>query len=64
MKIKDFKKTKLFKIANIVEYMDQNGNEIGNITKTLWKKLQSKEITNIKTRKEKELFIVTLYINI
>ena len=64
MKIKDFKKTKLFKIANIVEYMDQDGNEIGNITNTLWKKLQSKEITNIKTRIEKELFIVTLYINI
>lgn len=64
MKIKDFKKTKLFKIANIVEYMDQDGNEIGNITNTLWKKLQSKEITNIKTRIEKELFIITLYINI
>lgn len=64
MKIKDFKQTKLFKIANIVEYMDQDGNEIDNITNTLWKKLQSKEITNIKTRIEKELFIVTLYINI
>lgn len=64
MKIKDFKQTKLFKLANIVEYMDQDGNEIDNITNTLWKKLQSKEITNIKTRIEKELFIVTLYINI
>lgn len=64
MKIKDFKQTKLFKLANIVEYMDQDGNEIDNITNTLWKKLQSKEITNIKTRIEKELFIVTLYIKI
>ena len=64
MKIKDFKKTQLFEIANIVEYMDQDGNEIDNITNTLWKKLQSKEITDIKSRINNNLVIVTLYINI
>lgn len=64
MKIKDFKKTQLFEIANIVEYMDQDGNEIDNITNTLWKKLQSKEIKDIKSRISNNLVIVTLYINI
>lgn len=64
MKIKDFKKTQLFEIANIVEYMDQDGNEIDNITNTLWRKLQSKEIIDIKSRISNNLIIVTLYINI
>lgn len=64
MKIKDFKKTQLFEIANIVEYMDQDGNEIDNITNTLWRKLQSKEIKDIKSRISNNLIIVTLYINI
>ena len=64
MKIKDFKKTQLFEIANIVEYMDQDGNEIDNITNTLWRKLQSKEIIVIKSRIDNNLVIVTLYIKI
>lgn len=64
MKVKDFRHTKLFEIANIVEYIDQNGNEIAYITNALWRKLQSKEIINIKTRTEKNLSIVTLYIKI
>ena len=64
MKIKDFKKTKLFKLANIVEYMDQDKKEINITTTTQLRKLQSKEIIDIKTRINNNLVIVTLYINI
>lgn len=64
MKIKDFKQTELFKIANIVEYMDQDNKEINITTTTLLSKLQNKEIIDIKSRINNNLVIVTLYINI
>lgn len=63
MTIKDFKRTQLFKNANIVEYLDLSGNEIElPRTSVQDRRFDRKEISSSTTRVENGLKIVTLYI--
>lgn len=64
MKLKEFKKTETFAKANIVEYYNQDGQEIVITTQVNWRRLQNKEIINHESRIDSEtgLNILTLTI--
>ncbi len=64
MKLKEFKKTEAFAKANIVEYYNQDGQEIVITTQVNWRRLQNKEIINHESRIDPEtgLNILTLTI--
>ena len=64
MKLKEFKETEAFTKANIVEYYNQDEQEIVITTQVNWRRLQNKEIINHESRIDPEtgLNILTLTI--
>ena len=64
MKLKEFKKTEAFAKANIVEYFNQDEQEIVFNTQVDWRRLQNKEVINHESRTDPEtrLNILTLTI--
>ena len=67
MKLKDFRKTEAFAKANIVEYYNQDRQEILlPTTQVKWRKLLNKEVIRceFKTDSEKGLNIIELFIEI
>ena len=64
MKLKEFKGTEAFAKANIVEYYNQDEQEIVITTQVNWRRLQNKEIINHESRIDPEtgLNILTLTI--
>ncbi len=64
MKYKDYKKTKEFKIADIVELYDKTGFEIEITGETRRRELNNKAVLDRKRRTEKGLTIDTVVLDV
>ena len=57
MKLKEFKNTSYWKLANIVEYYDKSGKVISFTTEAMLRKALNKLVIEISKRKEGQLRI-------
>lgn len=60
MKLKEFKNTSYWKLANIVEYYDKSGKEISFTTEAMLRKALNKSVIEISKRKEGQLRILRI----
>ena len=62
MKLKEFRETKVFKIANIVVYYDRDGNEIEPTTEVQRRKMFNMEVNEHKTLNKNELVVLEIFL--
>lgn len=62
MKLKEFEKSIYFKLADIVEYYDQSGNEVTFTAEVKRRRILNKSVIGLSKRKEGNLRILRLII--
>lgn len=62
MKLKEFRETEVFKIANIVVYYDRDGNEIEPTTEVQRRKMFNMEVNEHKTMNKNELVVLEIFL--
>lgn len=62
MKLKEFRETEVFKIANIVVYYDRDGNEIEPTTEVQRRKMFNMEVNKHKTLNKNELVVLEIFL--
>ena len=62
MKLKEFRETEVFKIANIVVYYDRDGNEIEPTTEVHRRKMFNMEVNGHKTLNKNELVVLEIFL--
>lgn len=62
MKLKEFRETEVFKIANIVVYYDRDGNEIEPTTEVQRRKMFNMEVNGHKTLNRNELVVLEIFL--
>lgn len=62
MKLKEFRETEVFKIANIVVYYDRDGNEIEPTTEVQRRKMFNMEVNEHKTLNKNELVVLEIFL--
>lgn len=60
MKLKDFKNTSYWKLADIIEYYDESGKEILFTTEVNRRKVLNKSVVALSKRKEGQLRILRI----
>lgn len=62
MKLKKFRETEVFKIANIVVYYDRDGNEIEPTTEVQRRKMFNMEVNGHETLNKNELVVLEIFL--
>lgn len=62
MKLKEFRETEVFKIANIVVYYDRDGNEIEPTTEVQRRKMFNMEVNGHKKLIKNELVVLEIFL--
>lgn len=62
MKLKEFRETEVFKIANIVVYYDRDGNEIEPTTEVQRRKMFNMEVNGHETSNRNELVVLEIFL--
>lgn len=62
MKLKEFRETEVFKIANIVVYYDRDGNEIEPTTEVQRRKMFNMEVNGHETLNRNELVVLEIFL--
>ena len=62
MKLKEFRETEVFKIANIVVYYDRDGNEIEPTTEVQRRKMFNMEVNEHETLNKNELVVLEIFL--
>ena len=62
MKLKEFRETEVFKIANIVVYYDRDGNEIEPTTEVQRRKMFNMEVNGHKTLNKNKLVVLEIFL--
>lgn len=62
MKLKEFRETEVFKIANIVVYYDRDGNEIEPTTEVQRRKMFNMEVNEHETLFRNKLVVLEIFL--
>ena len=62
MRLKEFRETEVFKIANIVVYYDRDGNEIEPTTEVQRRKMFNMEVNGHETLIRNELVVLEIFL--
>lgn len=62
MRLKEFRETEVFKLANIVVYYDRNGNEIVPTTEVQRRKMFNMKVNRHKTLIKNNLVVLKIFL--